>query len=69
MVFTYRDRKKGLPGCNGYAADLTRLIQGKLNFSEIILSVYGFGSVTKNGSWNGMVGELSRLVSISLYFL
>ncbi|KAK8395450.1 hypothetical protein O3P69_006243 [Scylla paramamosain] len=61
MVFTFEDWKQGLPGCKGYAADLIRLIQGKLNFTEIILPVYGFGSVTSNGSWNGMVGELSRL--------
>ncbi|KAG0719063.1 Glutamate receptor [Chionoecetes opilio] len=61
MVFTFNDETQGIPGCQGYAADLMRLLQRKLNFSEVILPVQGFGSVTNNGSWNGMVGELSRL--------
>ncbi|KAG0719062.1 hypothetical protein GWK47_051266 [Chionoecetes opilio] len=46
MVFTFNDETQGIPGCQGYAADLMRLLQRKLNFSEVILPVQGFGSVT-----------------------
>ncbi|KAK3887554.1 hypothetical protein Pcinc_008370 [Petrolisthes cinctipes] len=45
---------------SGYAAALMRIVQARLNFTSTIMNVKGFGSVTKNGTWNGMVGVLAR---------
>lgn len=55
----------------GYAADLMRIIQARLNFSSTIMNVKGFGSRTPDGTWNGMVGVLARQVScmVALYIL
>ncbi|XP_071519165.1 uncharacterized protein [Panulirus ornatus] len=65
-VFEYDTNVRKLAGARGYGADVFRLIQRKLNFTDVILPVEGFGSVTSNGSWNGMVGVLSRRVSMSV---
>ncbi|KAG7161170.1 Glutamate receptor-like 47, partial [Homarus americanus] len=59
-VFEFADNATRLADARGYAADLLRLIQKRLNFSDVILPVVGFGSIIENGSWNGMIGVLSR---------
>ena len=55
----------------GYCADLTRLVAEKLNFSYTIKPVVDkrYGEASKDGKWNGMVGELIRHVSFTDFLL
>ncbi|KAK4325180.1 hypothetical protein Pmani_004217 [Petrolisthes manimaculis] len=57
-VFMFSENE-GLGSAKGYAADVTRLIQRRLNFSDTLVPNTGFGAFS-NGSWNGMVGDLSQ---------
>ncbi|CAL4169346.1 unnamed protein product, partial [Meganyctiphanes norvegica] len=43
----------------GYSAELYKEIERRLNFTAVLVPTVGFGS-KKKGSWNGMVGVLSR---------
>lgn len=71
----YGDGNTNISDAKGYAADLMRIVQARLNFSSTIMNVKGFGSMTPDGNWNGMVGVLARQVSymvasyILLYYL
>lgn len=53
---------EGLNTARGYGADVTRLIQRRLNFTDTLVPNTGFGAFS-NGSWSGMVGDLSQGVS------
>ncbi|KAK3879441.1 hypothetical protein Pcinc_015991 [Petrolisthes cinctipes] len=57
-VFMFSENE-GLGSAKGYAADVTRLIQRRLNFSDTLVPNTGFGAFS-NGSWSGMVGDLSQ---------
>lgn len=61
-VFMFRE-SEGLSTARGYGADVTRLIQRRLNFTDTLVPNTGFGAFS-NGSWSGMVGDLSQGVSI-----
>ncbi|KAK4322966.1 hypothetical protein Pmani_006317 [Petrolisthes manimaculis] len=56
---------RDMSDAQGYNADLIRILQSALNFTSIIVPVHGFGSITSNGSWTGMVGALARRRNIS----
>ncbi|KAK3879816.1 hypothetical protein Pcinc_007121 [Petrolisthes cinctipes] len=56
----YSDGSRDMSDAQGYNADLIRILQSALNFTSIIVPAHGFGSITSNGSWTGMVGALAR---------
>ena len=51
----------------GYSADLAEMISHIVGFDYIIRPVKDgmYGSLNDDNSWNGMVGELVRQVSLS----
>jgi hypothetical protein len=62
--------EKGLVGNDrfeGYAVDLTKKIMeivGILNYEIVPVKDKAYGARDENGTWNGMVGELIRGVSV-----
>lgn len=60
-VFLFNDGDS-LTEAEGYAADMAKLLQVALNFSAVLVPNTGFGAY-RNGTWNGMVGDLYRGVS------
>lgn len=60
-VFLFKDVEK-LADVQGYAADIVQEIQQRLNFTDVLVPNTGFGAY-RNGSWNGMVGDLLYGVS------
>ncbi|XP_071519145.1 uncharacterized protein [Panulirus ornatus] len=57
-VFLFNDGDH-LAQSRGYAADMMHEIQKRLNFTDVLVPNTGFGAY-RNGSWNGMVGDLLR---------
>ncbi|XP_050740029.1 glutamate receptor ionotropic, delta-1-like [Eriocheir sinensis] len=55
-VFLFNDGEQ-LEDAQGYAADIVQEIKRQLNFTDILVPNTGFGAY-RNGSWNGMVGDL-----------
>ena len=53
----------------GYCADLAKKIADIVNFKYEIRLVKDnkYGEKMANGTWNGMVGELTRRVSLTIY--
>ena len=62
-VFEFNKKYPDLSNATGYLQPIISTIQQKLNFSADLVVTSGFGSPGSNGSWNGMVGVLSRNVS------
>ena len=60
---------KGNDRYEGYCADLAKKIAKEVNIQYEIQPVKDgkYGSRDENGTWNGMVGELVRSVSIHLW--
>ncbi|XP_068232341.1 glutamate receptor-like [Palaemon carinicauda] len=56
-VFDYEGETANLKDTNGYAADIAKEIQQRLNFTDILVPNRGFGAFA-DGKWNGMVGDL-----------
>ena len=49
----------------GFCADMIKIIARKLNFKYVIVPVKdGMYGTQVNKSWNGMIGELYRRVSL-----
>ncbi|KAG7177713.1 Glutamate receptor ionotropic, delta-2-like 18 [Homarus americanus] len=58
-VFTC-SKEGGLKLAKGYLADVIQEMQLRLNFTPELIPTSGFGSLTPNGSWNGMVGVIAK---------
>lgn len=61
-MFLFNDGEQ-LEDAQGYAADIVQEIKRQLNFTDVLIPNTGFGAY-RNGSWNGMVGDLLYGVSI-----
>ncbi|XP_071549103.1 glutamate receptor 3-like [Panulirus ornatus] len=57
-VFTMRPGA-GLGSAQGYLAELMEEMGRRLNFTSSLIPTEGFGSLTRSGSWNGMVGVIA----------
>lgn len=66
-MFLFNDGDR-LADAKGYCADITRDIQKRLNFTDVLVANTGFGAY-RNGSWNGMVGDLLYGVSFTSQFV
>ena len=64
-----KTQKDGTISYDGYCIDLLKELAEKLRFTyEIYPSPDGmFGAETKNGTWNGMIGELVHKVCTHLH--
>nr|XP_045599322.1 glutamate receptor-like isoform X1 [Procambarus clarkii] len=63
-VFEMRGGRQERPGslenADGYAAEVVRTLQRGLNLSVVLMTTNTFGSQLPNGSWNGLMGHLTR---------
>ncbi|XP_076045829.1 glutamate receptor 1-like [Oratosquilla oratoria] len=64
-VFEVYSRTSGaeattLEEASGYATDMMLVLQQRLNFTNALRCIKGFGVRLPNGTWNGMVGALVR---------
>jgi len=65
-VYEPGEDSSDLFAATGYNAELAAIAARYMNFTPSIRLTKGFGSL-KNGSWNGMVGALTRNVSSLLW--
>ncbi|XP_071546419.1 glutamate receptor-like isoform X2 [Panulirus ornatus] len=52
--------RSSLREVDGYVAEVVRVLERRLNFTAVVTATNTFGSQLLNGSWNGMLGFLTR---------